>query len=602
MHPDLFLGSGQGAGDSMARWGFLSDALIRAYNKHAKSSKLTTPISQLPMSTNIQAFVDDSHGLILHDPNKQDQINDLIEHNMQTWEALLHAMGGKLEINKCQIAKFHWTYTRDGNHNLITSQTTTPIHITDSETKQTVNLPELSHQKSYKLLGIQMAFDGNQIAQATAFHQKCEALSIAFSKCSLSKEDTVQGYRSILLPKLRYGLSATNINSMNLASSQKLITKDLLPKLGFNRHTPSAIVYAPTHFGGIRLFDMTVEQGVAHINFLISHLRAQTGTATTIKNLLESYMIATGTITSPMCDTTKHKYIDSPWIETTKAILQRTNSTIITPGIQHPRPLRDRDQAIMQITVHNNLTTKNLRHINACSTWLQITTLSEITDITCTNLIQSAITGESDTAGRPLLWTISQSRLTWPQQPKPHKISWKHWRKLLLKLVTPNTFSLRTTLGQWHEMWHTQRTWHFSLNKSTRIITQHRHDGTLAHFENKRHASGPTQTYTSTATPPNNTHIGDPVTPITFNNLQVTIDGRTAHHPPEAQPTHPPVHAPTFTQHTTVTTPNKNTICIHNTADYEQQIFSWTATNNDNTEPAKGAVQFIKSRHCSPIR
>jgi hypothetical protein len=30
MQPDPFLGSGQGAGDSMARWGFVSDALIRA--------------------------------------------------------------------------------------------------------------------------------------------------------------------------------------------------------------------------------------------------------------------------------------------------------------------------------------------------------------------------------------------------------------------------------------------------------------------------------------------------------------------------------------------------------------------------------------------
>jgi hypothetical protein len=36
MKPDPFLGSGQGAADSMARWGFVCDALIRAYNKKGK--------------------------------------------------------------------------------------------------------------------------------------------------------------------------------------------------------------------------------------------------------------------------------------------------------------------------------------------------------------------------------------------------------------------------------------------------------------------------------------------------------------------------------------------------------------------------------------
>jgi hypothetical protein len=112
MAPDPFHGSGQGAGDSMAVWGFVSDIIIRAYNKLAKTQPMTSPISKKIVNTNIQAFVDDSHGTIIHDTTSATPFHITITHNMQTWESLLHAVGGKLEINKCNLMQFHWTADR----------------------------------------------------------------------------------------------------------------------------------------------------------------------------------------------------------------------------------------------------------------------------------------------------------------------------------------------------------------------------------------------------------------------------------------------------------------------------------------------------------
>jgi hypothetical protein len=43
MHPDPFLGTGQGAADSMPRWGFLSDVIIRAYKKKAITVPINSP-------------------------------------------------------------------------------------------------------------------------------------------------------------------------------------------------------------------------------------------------------------------------------------------------------------------------------------------------------------------------------------------------------------------------------------------------------------------------------------------------------------------------------------------------------------------------------
>jgi hypothetical protein len=114
MQPDPFLGSGQGAGDSMAGWGFLSDALIRAYNKTAQSCPIKSPISPIAISEHIQAFVDDSHGLIIRSPNDARSVDDLIQHNMQQWEKLLHTIRGKLEISKCRFSKLEWTSNSQG--------------------------------------------------------------------------------------------------------------------------------------------------------------------------------------------------------------------------------------------------------------------------------------------------------------------------------------------------------------------------------------------------------------------------------------------------------------------------------------------------------
>lgn len=65
MQPDPFLGTGQGEGDLMARWGFVSDAIIWAYNKLAQSEPITSPIGWWALEEHIKAFVDDTHGIII---------------------------------------------------------------------------------------------------------------------------------------------------------------------------------------------------------------------------------------------------------------------------------------------------------------------------------------------------------------------------------------------------------------------------------------------------------------------------------------------------------------------------------------------------------
>jgi hypothetical protein len=229
LQPDPFLGSGQGAGDSMALWGFLSDAIIRAYNKVVQTDIIQSPTSKTYIHENIQAFVDDSHSIMIQAPTNETPLHTIIQHNMQQWEALLHTVGGKLEISKCQFIRFGHTSCNTQNQH-----TDPPITILDHDSGTTISPAEIVHSTPYKLLGVHMAFDGNTKSQAASLHQKCSKLAIAFNRCQLSTIDTIQGYRSIFLPGVRYGMSVTNIPPKQIIKAQQMITSIILPKMGYN--------------------------------------------------------------------------------------------------------------------------------------------------------------------------------------------------------------------------------------------------------------------------------------------------------------------------------------------------------------------------------
>jgi hypothetical protein len=116
------------------------------------------------------------------------------------------------------ILKFTWEQDDSRHLQLSRQPPTIPIEITDSETDLPTKLTDISFSTSYKLvLGVQMAFDGNQCTQTTTFHEKCNKMAIPLLLCPLSHDETIQGYRSIFHPRLKYGLSVTNISNHNIS-------------------------------------------------------------------------------------------------------------------------------------------------------------------------------------------------------------------------------------------------------------------------------------------------------------------------------------------------------------------------------------------------
>lgn len=247
---------------------------------------------------------------------------------------------------------------------------------------------------------------------------------MAFLRCAMSPDEAWQGYKTIYLTAVGYPLAATAIDYDKLQSVQQKITNVVLPRIGYNRHMPHAVIYAPNHLGGIGRRNLAVKQGIALINYIIGQLRFNQTDAKTIHILFESYSIQVGSVENPLQDNRAFPYVHAPWLECTRQFLRITESKISIPHLRTPVKIRIYNQEVMPLAMQYTSKTKQLQQINACRLYLQVTTMAEISSQNGTHLIDYAMTGTTDNDGRPMLWTISTSKLQWPIQQRPKKRSW----------------------------------------------------------------------------------------------------------------------------------------------------------------------------------
>jgi hypothetical protein len=120
-------------------------------------------------------------------------------------------VGNKIKISTCQFFKFDTT-DNDTQHNCLAPN----ITVLDHDINHPLALLKAITNQPYKLLGVHIAFDGYSLEQSQALIQKFAKFAHTFSQCLLTPEDTLQGYRSIFLPEVSYGLAATIDNTTKL--------------------------------------------------------------------------------------------------------------------------------------------------------------------------------------------------------------------------------------------------------------------------------------------------------------------------------------------------------------------------------------------------
>ena len=77
------------------------------------------------------------------------------------------------------------------------------------------------------------------------------------------------------LPSIVYPFPSGSLHRNQCHHLQKQVKQAILPKCGYNRNTPNAIVYGPSEYGGIEMRSHQTEQGITQTYSLMMSLRAE---------------------------------------------------------------------------------------------------------------------------------------------------------------------------------------------------------------------------------------------------------------------------------------------------------------------------------------
>ena len=325
-----FWGAGQGACDASARCTATSSTMFHAYDKISIPFIMTNPQHTSTSLQRIAAYVDDAtiKAGLPQDASLAD-IQDIIHHNASAWETLLWNTGGKLEIDKCKIVLLHWRPTSNGRFRLSTKDEV-PIHIEiiDSDSQTPTCIPQLNPDESYKYLGVRICADGDHTPQKQFLLQRSQRYAKAMHLCPIDKSGINTAYHACYLPSITYSLPATSFVEEDLHAIQNEATATFLSRLGFNRHCPTEIVYAPRWFGGIGLRHLYCEQGIMKVKRLLAHLRSKSSLGKVLNIIIDWYQQLSGLTEPIFLNTSYIPGTRNQWLTSLRIFLHETNCTI----------------------------------------------------------------------------------------------------------------------------------------------------------------------------------------------------------------------------------------------------------------------------------
>jgi hypothetical protein len=295
-------------------------------------------------------------------------------------------------------------------------------------------------------LGVYLNANGTFSHHAKVVKTKSDALAHRLQSSPLSRTLSLLYYRTTFLPAIGYSLPVTSMNDTELQQVQTLMNRVILNKLGYNRNYPRAAAFAPTQEFGTGLHDIRVEQGLAQIQALLNYI----GTSHKVgRVMLISYRtlqieagVAFHLLENPQSPLS---YLTPCWFTSLRHFCGRYNITVQVKENQVPQMSRTHDQCLMDVALAQSFTKTELLDINLVRMYLNVCTISDIT-----NALGDHIT---ESVWRCLPFTDRKSLLQYPRQLEPTVHQRRLWRKLLRHLLRPQAklsqLQLIKPLGSW---------------------------------------------------------------------------------------------------------------------------------------------------------
>ena len=264
---------------------------------------------------------------------------------------------------------------------------------------------------------------------------------------NLNRMDTFIFHLSTHTPAMTYSICLMTLSRTQLNKIQSKAILAILDKLGVNRHFPRRAAFGPKELCGMSLLDLSVEQGIRQIQHFMDHIFAL------IMIALRFLQIEAGSghhlLEAPSIEI---PYLTPCWITSMREFIAMNQIKLEVTDAQLVPLSRENDRYLMDDFRHLHIfDDADLSDINLCRIFLQLTTLSDITDGSGTQITEEAFQGKCLSDRR--------SMLRWPRQLVVTTRQGNLWKKAVEAAYTSTCRTLHQPLGKWtgtsNQIWKT---------------------------------------------------------------------------------------------------------------------------------------------------
>ena len=265
-------GTGQGSGASGATWLCLAVILLNCLDRISQEDNIpgfsfADPWNEIMAAWRVSAFVDDTNQGVM-DHTGTLSLPELVEQMRkagQLWETLLHISGGALNLAKCSWTIQYWQWKKGRPALMPMHPGDPPLLMTSGSNPAPHTIRRLTNEDEVRSLGVHMNFHGTFAHHAKLMRFKFDGLARRLQQSALTPLLSRTYCNTFYLPSVRYSLPVTSMSPKELHRAQSLMTACILNKLGYNRHYPHSVAFAPQKAFGCGLINLRIEQGLCQL-------------------------------------------------------------------------------------------------------------------------------------------------------------------------------------------------------------------------------------------------------------------------------------------------------------------------------------------------
>jgi len=362
---------------------------------------------------------------------------------LDTWKHVLNATGGAMRSKKCAWVLLSFMMQHRETVFESSQKHPTTLNVLDADDIcRPIERYEYSEAREY--LGVRQTANDNDDEQYEVLMKNVNTWNEMITKSKLPPILNLNALLNRIHKKIEYPLPATTLTQERLQELSDVLYKDSLPKCGIIRKFPIRFRSLPPQYYGLGLPDMYLEMQINKIRELLQNVGKPTIMGEQLQYGLELAQLESGqddfilnASYSDYSTTVTDSWIKHVWKFTSDMKLK-------FEGWKNIMKLqRTGDAFIMDSFIKAGLSKSELQTMNQCRKYLQVITISDITNGSGKKLAECYLIGYRDTSRR--------SKFNWQKIKKPTLNSWYSWKNNLQKILctTDNGRYLTNPLKEW---------------------------------------------------------------------------------------------------------------------------------------------------------